>query len=94
LENLALLCPHCNLHKAAKLDGCDPVSGLHVELFHPVKSAWDEHFMLLDDGYCRGISPVGRATIEALQMNDELAVAARLLQVKTGILAPTQHQRN
>ena len=37
LENLALACPGCNLHKASRTTAMDPVTGENVRLFHPVR---------------------------------------------------------
>jgi hypothetical protein len=43
-DNLALSCVDCNLHKGPNLTGIDPQSGLVIELFHPRRHAWREHF--------------------------------------------------
>ena len=94
MANLALLCPHCNLHKAGRLTAVEPLTGKETALYHPLRQDWHEHFVLGRDGMCHGISDVGRATVDALFMNHELAVAARYLQIRFGVLSPTEHRRN
>src|SRR2546423_173745 len=44
LENLALACPACNLHKAGATSAIDPATGRHVRLFHPILTVWSEQF--------------------------------------------------
>lgn len=68
-SNLALACQQCNLHKGSNLSGVDPRSGEIVELFHPRQEIWTEHFSFQG---CRlvGLTPNGRATIEAPNTND------------------------
>jgi hypothetical protein len=70
LENLALACQGCNGHKYNKTHSFDPVSGETVALFHPRKQSWRDHFTWNDD--CTlivGLTPTGRATVEALRLN-------------------------
>jgi hypothetical protein len=70
LGNLAFACPGCNAHKGAKTVARDPVSGEFVRLFNPRKDAWRDHFSWSSDQcVVVGLTPVGRATVEALQMN-------------------------
>jgi hypothetical protein len=41
-----------------------------VSLFHPREQRWDEHFAWNDDFTLMvGLTPMGRATIAALQLN-------------------------
>jgi hypothetical protein len=78
LDNLALACWHCNLKKGPNLAGLDPQSGQLVELFHPRKDRWSEHFAMdLPPGgspamEIRGLTPTGRATVKVLGMNEEI----------------------
>ena len=70
LDNLALACIDCNLHKGPNLTGVDPETGLITSLFHPRHQHWEDHFEW------RGISlfgktPIGRTTIRVLNMNSE-----------------------
>lgn len=86
LDNLALQCPHCSLHKSNKTHELDAASGQPVPLFHPLSQLWSDHFALDVDGSIRGKTDVGRATIAALAMNDLWPRAARGLQIAVGLL--------
>lgn len=77
-ENLALACPGCNGHKHAKTKALDPVSGELVPLFHPRRQKWHEHFRWSDDySQILGSTAIGRATIQALQLNRQSLVNLR-----------------
>ena len=76
LDNLALACIDCNLHKGPNLTGIDPDTDTVTELFHPRRDRWIEHFEQ------RGIyliakTAVGRTTIRVLNMNSEDQLALR-----------------
>lgn len=76
LDNLALACIDCNLHKGSNLTGIDPETKQIVELFHPRRQVWDEHFEW------RGIrifgkTSVGRVTVQVLDMNSEDQLSLR-----------------
>ena len=68
LDNLALACPHCNLHKGPNLAGIDPETQLLAPLFHPRKDRWEEHFEM-DDTRIVGLTSIGRTTVRVLAMN-------------------------
>lgn len=78
LDNLALACWKCNLKKGPNLSGIDPDTGRVTALFHPRKDEWDDHFSpvigaLLPLGVAiRGLTPVGRATIQVLGLNEDM----------------------
>jgi hypothetical protein len=76
LENLALACIDCNLHKGPNLTGIDPKTGAVTELFHPRRHDWTEHFAW-DGIYLIGSTPIGRTTIRVLNMNSEDQLALR-----------------
>lgn len=69
VENLALACVGCSLKKGAQTSRTDPASGEAVRLFNPRLDEWKEHFTW--DGHWRivGLSPIGRATVIALDLN-------------------------
>jgi hypothetical protein len=69
LNNLAYSCQHCNLHKGPNLSGIDPESGEVVTLFHPRRDSWEHHFALAEFRFV-GLTPMGRATVRVLAMND------------------------
>jgi hypothetical protein len=87
-SNLALQCPHCSLRKSDKMAGVDPRDGQVVPLFHPLQQQWLAHFVIDSTGVCHGLTHVGRATIEALQMNDPLPRIARIIQIGQGLIKP------
>ena len=68
LENLALACVSCSLRKAARETGRDPISSEEVRLYHPRRDVWSKHFYW-DGIYLVGLTSIGRATAELLQMN-------------------------
>lgn len=76
LSNLALCCVHCNLHKGPNLAGLDPVTHEVTRLFHPRRDRWREHFAW-QAANLFGLTPIGRATVEVLAMNEPSMVAVR-----------------
>jgi len=86
MDNLVLQCPNCSLRKADKTAAIDPDSGERVTLFHPLRDVWEDHFELGADARCVGRTPVGRATVAALGMNEAIPRMARLCQMMLGLL--------
>ena len=77
-SNLWLSCSLCNRYKGSQTTGVDPLDGVQVELFNPRTQVWREHFRWSPEGtLILGVTPVGRATVEALRLNNELAVEVR-----------------
>jgi hypothetical protein len=77
-SNLWLSCSLCNGYKGPQISGIDPVSGTMVSLFNPRSQSWKEHFRWNIDGTkIVGLTPTGRTTVQALQLNNELAVEVR-----------------
>lgn len=71
-DNLALSCPGCNAHKYTKTDAPDPIDNTITPLYHPRRQRWLDYFRWSDDSlHILGITPTGRATVEALKMNRE-----------------------
>jgi len=84
-SNLWLACRMCNSYKGIKTHAIDPLTGERVPLFNPRMQNWNEHLSWTADGsHIAGISPVGRATITALQMNTIVAVGMRRRWVDVG----------
>ncbi len=90
LENLALACHHCNAHKWSHQTAEDPDTGETVSLFHPRRQIWAEHFTwsMGPPVHIVGRTPVGRATIERLQMNHPDLLIARNLLAALGRFPP------
>lgn len=85
LDNFALACFHCNRRKADRISGVDPEIGAEVPLFNPRKDAWDEHFIWSADGLLIiGLTPTGRATVAALDLNSPWAVNIRAADREVG----------
>jgi hypothetical protein len=91
LSNLALSCPGCNLAKADRLRGSD-AAGIRRELFNPRAYepwllGWLLHFTLEHEtGRVVPVSPIGEATVAALNMNSRRRVFARKLQIAAGLI--------
>jgi hypothetical protein len=85
--NSALACSACNLAKGSALTGVDPQTARRVPLFNPRKQIWVEHFAWAADRQTVvGLTPTGRATIAALDMNNALRKEGRLLWFAVGWL--------
>jgi hypothetical protein len=84
-ENLWLTCVLCNDHKGARVASLDPDTGALVRLFNPRRQAWAEHFCWTAEGdRLVGLTPTGRATVLALNVNRPSLVKARQLWVSVG----------
>jgi hypothetical protein len=75
-DNLALACVSCSLRKGARQAVQDPETGEKVTLFNPRRQAWPEHFRW-DGVRVIGLTPIGRATVIALDLNRSMMVAIR-----------------
>jgi HNH endonuclease len=80
--NGCLCCRTCNSYKGRRIYARDPQTGRQVRLFHPRGQQWTRHFAWSADGVrLIGITATGRATIEALQMNNDLIAHLRQLWI-------------
>ncbi|HEX4954092.1 MAG TPA: HNH endonuclease signature motif containing protein [Thermoanaerobaculia bacterium] len=82
-DNLALACVSCSLRKAARLTAIDPETRQEVRLFNPRFDSWAESFRWQGPRLL-GLTPVGRATVAALDMNRPLIVAIRQEETALG----------
>jgi hypothetical protein len=79
IDNLCLACYRCNEFKWAKQESPDPLTGISAALFRPRLQIWTEHFTWSYDGLrITGLTVCGRATAEALHLNDPRLIQARL----------------
>ena len=76
LDNLALACIDCNLHKGPNLTGIDPQTDSITTLFHPRRDRWEDHFEWVGM-YLTGKTAIGRTTVRVLKMNSEDQLALR-----------------
>lgn len=84
-SNLWLACRSCNLHKSNQITALDPLTGEQVALFNPRFQQWEEHFRWSHDGTrLAGLTPCGRATVIALNMNNLIAVTVRRNWIAAG----------
>jgi hypothetical protein len=78
LQNLALSCQGCNNHKFTRTEARDPMTNSLVPLYQPREQAWLEHFAWSEDfAFLIGLTPTGRATVDALQLNRDGVVNLR-----------------
>lgn len=88
-ENLWLACRECNAHKATKTEAVDNLTGKTVKLFNPRQQIWNEHFEFSEDStQIIGKTATGRATVEALQINNIYQTTARLAWSETSKFPP------
>lgn len=84
-DNIWLACRSCNLYKADITEAVDPDTQQLVGLFNPVRQHWPDHFDWSDDGLrIIGKSPIGRATVIALQLNNFYALTVRRHWIEAG----------
>jgi HNH endonuclease len=83
LDNLALSCVRCNLRKGPNLSGIDPETGDLVPLFHPRRDEWARHFAFRSY-WIAGLTPVGRATVHVLGMNETRRLELRAMLLARG----------
>jgi hypothetical protein len=76
VDNLALACHRCNLHKGPNLTGIDPLTSTVQILFHPRHDLWSEHFAFRGASF-EGLTPTGRVTIAVLALNDPRRIELR-----------------
>jgi hypothetical protein len=93
LDNLALACQGCNSHKHAKSKVPDPIDGELVNLYHPRRQKWTDHFRWSEDyTLIIGLTPVGRATVESLKLNRPNLVNLRRVLFALGEHPPEYKQ--
>jgi predicted restriction endonuclease len=78
LDNLALACIDCILHKGSNIAGFDPESDVLTELYNPRLHVWAEHFDRRDI-LIVGKTPIGRTTVRVLEMNSEEQLQLRMV---------------
>lgn len=93
--NLAIACGKCNNCKSNHLQHIDPLTNRVALLFHPRKDLWTDHFQWNEDfTLIEGISPVGRATADLLQVNRQSNINLRNLLLLVGYHPPKGYPKN
>ena len=82
-QNLALACIHCNRKKGSNIASLDPQTKQLVPLYNPRIHDWQEHFHL-QNAYIQPQTPIGRATVSLLGLNDTERTEGRTELVETG----------
>lgn len=91
LENLWLACHRCNRFKSNRTQAQDRETGEDIPLFDPRRQRWHDHFRWSQDGtHIQGVDAIGRATVEALQMNNPYVVESRRFWVLVGWHPPLE----
>lgn len=87
--NLAFACQGCNSRKYTKTTAVDPISGKVVPVYHPRKHRWADHFTW-DSEHTQvlGLTPIGRATTAALQLNRNGVINLRKVLVTARLHPP------
>jgi HNH endonuclease len=94
-DNLALACQGCNNKKYNKTQAVDPISDSMVQLFHPRLDDWHEHFAWQPDCLILvGLTPTGRATITALDLNRQGVINLRRSLLREGLHPPAHRISN
>src|SRR6266446_3053573 len=77
-------CAACNAHKGPNAAGYDPATGALVALFNPRQDKWSKHFSWRG-AVLIGKTPVGRATIDVLKINEPQRVVHRDMLLSLGL---------
>lgn len=84
-DNLCLACELCNQYKWIQTHSIDPQTEQKVALFNPRQQNWADHFAWSPDGTeIIGLTACGRATVIALNLNNELSVTVRRNWIQAG----------
>ena len=85
--NLCLACRRCNEFKGNKVEAVDPLTGEKAFLFYSRRDIWSEHFKWDVTGV--RITKKGRATVVALNINNEIIIRARSRWISVGWHPPS-----
>jgi hypothetical protein len=89
-SNLWLSCSLCNCYKGTQTEAIDPETFVVAPLFNPRTQTWADHFGWDESGASiLGLTSVGCATINALRLNNPIAVVVRRGWVEAGWHPPT-----
>ena len=84
-RNLWLACPMCNKRKSKRTRVRVTGTKRMVRLFNPRWDRWTDHFRWVDGGErIEGITDIGRAAVDALELNLAVRVAGRKVWMKAG----------
>lgn len=75
-DNLAWACFECNTYKIRDVASYDPTTKMLTPFYNPRTQKWDDHFEITG-AIINGKTPIGRVTVQMLQMNNEAQVEMR-----------------
>ena len=75
---------NCNSYKGPNIAGLDPEGGALTRLFRPRTDVWQEHFEWRGP-VLRGLTAIGRTTIDVLQINAPERVEHRRLLMEAQV---------
>lgn len=75
-DNLLIACRACNIIKSNKFPIDEDGNPL---LINPAKEKFSDHMIQLDNGYLKGTTEQGQATIDILQLNRDSLIEQRIL---------------
>ena len=87
--NLALACFNCNCFKGTNAAGYDPETDELTPLFNPRTDTWEQHFEW-NGPELRGMTSIGRTTIDVLRINLPERVELRRLIRELGVFPPSR----
>ena len=87
-ENLWLACRLCNGYKGVQTEAIDDEINKTISLFNPRTQNWNEHFEWNDEKIV-GKTACGRATVQALKLNNEIILPVRKKWILVGWFPPT-----
>jgi hypothetical protein len=82
-DNLAFACLRCNAWKGSDIGSLDSQTGRFVNLFHPRRQRWEDHFVLRG-AIIEPLTAEGRATARLLKLNLDKRVVERKLPIAAG----------
>ena len=88
-ENLWLACRLCNGYKGIQVEAVDSKTNKSVSIFNPRIQDWNEHFEWRKEKVV-GKTPCGRATVQALKLNNEIISPLRKRWILVGWFPPTE----
>jgi hypothetical protein len=82
LSNLAWACFECNVSKGRDIASYDSVTHSLTPLFNPRTDVWEQHFVF-QGAHIRGITAVGRVTVNLLGLNapDQVETRQQLMDI-------------
>jgi len=83
IDNLALACVFCNLHKGTDIASLIPIRNELVRFYNPRSDRWSEHFAL-NQTLIESLTAIGQVTIRILQMNHHDRMVEREILKRRG----------